>query len=685
MNRLRKFFQFGVGSFVGAVITTALGVFLLVWTTREDGFPVGQRFINSSFNLPFIPRPVISVAKERALIVFMDNDSHDVLAQPKNAAWDRRLHAKLLDRLKAGGAAAAVFDIVFSDPDRDPARDQVFIPAVKSFGDVVLAADSETSPNKAVAMRTMVLPIEPLLDAAADVGLAELRADDDLIVRRHYHGNKDDTITSMSWAAAKLAGAAVTQNDNNRFLPRYLNYYGPPGTIPSIPYYQALTSTNLAPDFFKGKTVFIGSKLLTKFAGERKDEYPSPFSAYMRDGRTIFMPGVEIQATQFLNLVRGDWLVRPTTDMEVLLTVLTGLLAGFIFFQIKRPFMCGLAGLVTVLVLVSVVYYFFIAQRMWMAWFIPVGIQIPLAVVWSIAINSVQLHVQKKLMEQSLSMYVSPKRVKQISRNSEILKPGAEKQEVSILFSDIANFTSMSEGMDSDELARVMNNYFEKAVGNCIQAEDGTVVKFIGDAIFAMWNAPERQKDHQAMACRGALRLSKEVSAFESAKKDLDVRTRIGLHCGVANVGNFGSKQRVDYTALGENINLASRMEGLNKYMGTDVLITGDVYRAVSDKFTTRFCGKFKLKGFERAVEVYELIADKAQAEETRLWREAYDAALKLYLKQDFDGAEAAWHKVIEMRGGKDGPSKFMLKHIAEMRARPLDPEWNGEVELKEK
>jgi adenylate cyclase len=306
-------------------------------------------------------------------------------------------------------------------------------------------------------------------------------------------------------------------------------------------------------------------------------------------------------------------------------------------------------------------------------------------VVWSIAINSVQLHVQKKLMEQSLSMYVSPKRVKQISRNSEILKPGAEKQEVSILFSDIANFTSMSEGMDSDELARVMNNYFEKAVGNCIQAEDGTVVKFIGDAIFAMWNAPERQTDHQAMACRGALRLTKEVSAFESAKKDLDVRTRIGLHCGVANVGNFGSKQRVDYTALGENINLASRMEGLNKYMGTDVLITGDVYRAVSDKFTTRFCGKFKLKGFERAVEVYELIADAAQAGETRAWREAYAAALALYLKKDFAGAEAAWQKVIEMRGGKDGPSKFMLKHLAEMRAEPLDPEWDGEVELKEK
>jgi adenylate cyclase len=280
-------------------------------------------------------------------------------------------------------------------------------------------------------------------------------------------------------------------------------------------------------------------------------------------------------------------------------------------------------------------------------------------------------------------MYLSPKLVKKFAaeKDRKLLRPGAEKQTLTILFSDIANFTSMSEGMDSDELARLMNKYFQGAVGQCIHPTDGTVVKYIGDAIFAFWNAPEPQSDHAVRACDAALRF-RDQSKLEINGRPLI--TRIGLHTGVANVGNFGSETRVDYTAIGENINLASRMEGLNKFLGTDVLITGATRREIGDKFVTRSLGRFQLKGFEKAVDVHELLGTRAQEEKSRSLRDGFEQALHLFQRGEMHEAELAFHRVIEAFPD-DGPSKFYLKQIAELRDEVLPEEWNGEVELKEK
>jgi adenylate cyclase len=160
--------------------------------------------------------------------------------------------------------------------------------------------------------------------------------------------------------------------------------------------------------------------------------------------------------------------------------------------------------------------------------------------------------------------------------------------------------------------------------------------------------------------------------------------TRIGLHTGIANVGNFGSTTRVDYTALGENINLASRMEGLNKYMGTEVLITGDTQSEAQDKFLTRFLGDFRLKGFEKSVAVHELVGLPEKAEQYRVLHAAFAGALKLFRERNFSEAAVAFKRVLEI-SAKDGPAKFYLKHLAELEGHPLPADWAGEVELKEK
>jgi adenylate cyclase len=252
---------------------------------------------------------------------------------------------------------------------------------------------------------------------------------------------------------------------------------------------------------------------------------------------------------------------------------------------------------------------------------------------------------------------------------------------LTVLFTDIASFTSLSEGMDSDELARVMNNYFGTAVSQCIHATDGTVVKYLGDSIFAFWNAPDLQSDHELRACEAALRF-RALPAQEINGRPLE--TRLGLHTGVANVGNFGSPERVDYTAVGESINLASRMEGLNKYLGTKILVTEETHRGIGGRLLTRFLGSFRLKGFEKSVKVYELVGALDQKPASRSLHEVFAQGLNFFQQKDFTMALAAFREALEINPA-DGPTQFYLKSIVEMRDRPLPSDWRGETEFTEK
>ncbi|HWN96391.1 MAG TPA: adenylate/guanylate cyclase domain-containing protein, partial [Methylomirabilota bacterium] len=146
----------------------------------------------------------------------------------------------------------------------------------------------------------------------------------------------------------------------------------------------------------------------------------------------------------------------------------------------------------------------------------------------------------------------------------------------------------------------------------------------------------------------------------------------------------FGSATRVDYTAIGEDVNLASRMEGLNKYLGTTVLMTGAVKQEIGDQFITRYLGKFQLKGFERAVEVYELLAKRGDEVGAASLHDQFESGLRLFQKRDLDAAETVFRHLNETKP-HDGSTQFYLKHISELREHGLPTEWNGEVELKEK
>ena len=664
----------------------AVLVALLGWVLHEFAF--GSGLVNLSYDLLHILRRQ-EIRTDELVIVYLDEKSHLELGQPLNAPWDRAIHAQMIDRLTAAGARAIVMDIVFSDANPDKAgADQKLAGAIKRSGRVVLGTDYLRTQDH---RREYVPPFPLLREPAAAIGSVEMTPSRDLIVRSHA---PNEQLSSMSWAVAEFLAAPVTRKMTaEEFQPSpdtpgatvksWLNYYGRPDWLPHGSYADVLAPGRIPDSVFRDKVVFIGARIITKLQNERNDAYRNPYSFWitLEKGDSPFISGVEVQATMFLNLLRGDWLRRWPATVELSGIVLLGLLAGYGLMRL-RPGFAILSALVALALIVFASRELFVLERIWFPWLILL-VQVGCALLCSVALNSIRLYVENRLFVRSLEMYLSPKLVKKFAadKDRKLLKPGAEKQRLTVLFSDIAGFTSVSEGMDSDELARMMNEYFQGAVGQCIHATDGTVVKYIGDAIFAFWNAPDPQADHAVRACEAAL-LFREQSRQKCRGKELI--TRIGLHTGVANVGNFGSETRVDYTAIGESINLAARMEGLNKYVGTNVLITGDTKKEVGDRFITRYLGRFRLKGFERSVEVHELTGTRGQGTGAAVFTQEFDDALRLFQQRDVTAAEMAFQRVLEAQP-HDGPTKFYLKHLEEMRGHVLPEDWNGEVELKEK
>ncbi|MCI0747124.1 MAG: adenylate/guanylate cyclase domain-containing protein, partial [Verrucomicrobia subdivision 3 bacterium] len=565
-----------IAAVIGALLAGGSGIFLYE-------FNIGQGLIHNSYATQIVGRGDIGATE--AVVVFIDELSYKELDQPLNAAWDRRLHARLIDRLTAAGAKAIVFDVVFTDPNtNNPAVDQELARAMEASGRVVLGIDVVWIGAKS---KMGMPPFDLLLDRMAAAGSVELAADHDLVVRHLYTQDKGLNLPTLAWATAEFLQAKPTQNPTFPHNDYWLNYYGAPGVLPSVSYHKALDASAVTDQFFRGKVVFVGSRLLTKFANERKDEYVHPFGYWLSQtllGQrgTKFIAGVEIQATSFLNLVRGDWLTRGSRATERWIIAVFGLSCGFVLVYL-RPILSTLTAAAVLVFALVIIQSIFLTKLIWFPWLI-IAVQIGFALAWSIVFNSVQFYVQKRVYEHTLGLYLSPKLVKRFSRNSKLLKPGAEEHVITIVFTDIADFTNMSQQISTEQLATLMNNYFQVAVTKCIHPTDGTVVKYIGDAIFAFWNAPEEQPDHQVRACQAALHFR---ACEPPSVNGQPLRTRIGIHTGVARVGNFGSEDRVDYTALGESVNLASRLEGLNKYLGTETLISGDTKAGIGDKLVT--------------------------------------------------------------------------------------------------
>jgi adenylate cyclase len=661
------------GSGLGSVLVPILGLCLLF-------SPLGRLHRAWSYDLPFLWRttgPITNV-----VVISIDDGTYTSLGQSK-ALFDRSIHRELIKRLNAKGAKAIVFDILFIDPGVPGAIE--FRKEVRACSNVVIGAQYIPTDEFGVKRRDIVPKEDPLRDDAAAWGLLNVNNDTDFSCRELYTGIELNP--SVGWQAAALAGAEVAKHPERRPDERWLNYYSP-APFQEFPYLRVLSNSLPEGTSFSNNVVFIGETHVTGYVGEEKEEFPYPWTWWTKQ----YFHGVEVHALSFSNLERRDWLRRLPRPIEALIIVIVGAGLGY-GLSLLRPTWVTVTAIAIALAVTGAAYLFFARFNTWFPWLIIVGAQVPMTIGWAYLVDSIRSYVEKRLLERSMELYLSPRQVKEILKQPELLKPGAQEKTVSILFSDIANFSKASEILPPNDLVKLLNDYYEVAIA-AVHQTGGTVMNLIGDAIFAIWNAPQEQKEHQRLACEAAVLLNKKVVQFNAGQESITLRTRIGLHTGRACVGNIGSSTHFDYAAIGESVNMASRLEGLNKKLLTNVLATREIQSSLNGALVSRFVGNFRFKGLDQINQVHEILGPAEMAAESAEWRKAFEEALKCWKGRQFRRAEEYFRRTLELRpksenaaddAPSDGPSNFYLRLIPEFIRSPPAAEWLGEVDLREK
>jgi adenylate cyclase len=631
-----------------------------------------------SFDIPQMTRGGGRLRAADAVILYMDEDSSTQLKQ--GTTYDRRVHAELLRRLKAAGARAVFFDIVFAGERDEPdsPADTELAAALKEFGAAFIGGAVDIT-NNSGTNRLKIIPPKVAFRKAASWGLLAFRPiDEDYGIRVLNTGT--DSTASLSWVLAAKLGANLPKDPESRMQVRWLNYYGQSGEIPNYSYYQAMVENGLPEgEPLKNKIVFVGGRESLANLASSKDSFRTPYSM-LPGGR--FSPGVEIHATATLNLLRGEWLTRLPIEIEKRIVFWLGFFLTIILMP-RAPWVVLATCLLTAIGMTLLAIWGVQHSFVWGNWLVP-ALVIPTLVALA---NYVHEGRRRNAIIVAFGKYLSPAMAKEISADDVDLRPGGKVVESTIIFTDLEGFTSLSEELDDPKrLSQILATYFTQCTGHIFELK-GTIAKFIGDAVLAVWGAPKADKNQVRHAVMSAWRLHKDSDIVIDGKplvvRGKKVRTRIGVHTGQVLAGNLGSEQRFDWTVIGDPVNLAARLESLNKHLGTSVLISNDAFEKMGPGFTTRRLGAFIMKGKAAALVIHEMLGEVG-IDPVPEWLPDFNAGVTAFEAGDVSGAKASFEKVIAARGGKDGPSEFLLGEI-ERRAAEPPAEWSAEVELHEK
>ena len=283
--------------------------------------------------------------------------------------------------------------------------------------------------------------------------------------------------------------------------------------------------------------------------------------------------------------------------------------------------------------------------------------------------------------------YMSPKILKYLEDHPDAFSLSGEKREATMFFSDVANFTTISESLSAEELALVLNKYLSPMT-EILMKYDGYVDKYEGDAIMCDFGVPMEDLDHAWKACFAAIDQQAALEVLRpQIKKDhgVDIFVRMGINSGVVSAGNMGSNQRFQYTVMGDAVNQASRFEGANKQYGTYMMIGEETYRRAQDKIEARILDRLVVKGKLKPITVYELLGRKGQVEPKMLQICAYfTEGINLYWNRQWDAAIAAFEKALAVKG-EDKPSRVFIERCHIYQENPPGPDWQGEFVMETK
>jgi adenylate cyclase len=543
-----------------------------------------------------------------------------------------------------------------------------------------------------------------LAEAARSYGFFDIQPDNDGTVRRglllvryrdrdfypslalqtlrEYENIKDQSIAGfMSESGLERVEFGPYKLEPARDATVLINYTGPYQTYPHYSMADVMDGTVPA-ETFRDKIVFYGPT--AKAIGDlRTTPYHGADAAYM---------GVEIHANILDNMLnsaeRGRGFLRRGFNQEMLdlfFILLFGLALGY-WFGKTRPLVATAGAIGALAVFAAIVYLAFTHWAMWLSFVIPAGV----LVVNYASITSFRMifeEREKRRIRRSFGQYVSPGVIGLIEKDPKrYFRPGGENKELTIMFSDIRSFTSISEGMTPDELVFLLNEYLGEMTDIIFQRW-GTLDKYIGDAIMAFWGSPFPQDDHATKACAAALEMGARLDEL-NLKWEVQGRRQlaigVGINTGNVNVGNMGSDKRLAWTVMGDHVNLASRLEGLTKEYRVRIVLGENTYRQVKDEYVCRELDRIRVKGKQQPVAIYELMAFARDASSYSDLLRRWNEALGVYRRQQWKEAAQKFEELLS-RYPDDGPAHVLLKRSHEFMKESPAPDWDGVYVMKSK
>ena len=445
-----------------------------------------------------------------------------------------------------------------------------------------------------------------------------------------------------------------------------INYYGPALTFDHISATDVLTG-KVGQEELSGKIVLVGAT-----AAGIHDIHTSPFGP--------LFPGVEIHANIMESILQNDYLMRPEwlSILDLLLIAVSGLLLGLVSQKYKAY---GAATFLAfgMLGYLAFDFYLFTQKGLWVNTVYPIFTQL---FVYS---GLILYHFgfeqrEKRFIKGAFSQYLAPTVVNQLVDNPDFLKLGGERREITAFFSDVAGFSSISEKLEPEKLVKLLNDYLTKMTDIILKYE-GTVDKFEGDAIIAFFGAPLIFKDHALRSCLVSVEMQECLEIMRTdwrAQGEPELFMRIGVNTGPAVVGNMGSTTRLDYTMMGDSVNLAARLEGVNKQYKTYTMISESTYEQAKDGIEAREVDLIRVVGKREPVRIYELLGKKGEIDATMkqtlpFFIEGYE----LYKKREWNKSAEFFEKVLAINS-EDGPSLTYFERCITFQVHPPSDDWDG-------
>jgi len=666
-----------------ALIIALIGV---VWGLMLWQLNIGQGLRRASYDLPFLfgeHQP-----PENIVLIYLDEASHRELGQPLAQPWDRRMHAKLVDRLAAGGARMIVFDILFHDENTD--QDKVFAAAIQKHGNVVLAGELVRNESEAGSQESLLLATPDLRRAALGWGLTSIPIDPDGVVRQVHHQiatDFGDKPSLSEFVRNSVQGRARANTDDFEFI----NYYGPAGTFRGFSYAGVMLDGRIPEGTFRDKIVIVGARQQAGISDAGKDTFSTPYARLTGE----LTPGMELHATAIANLLndRGISHMKPTQEIyPILISSILFAAAACLLSPTRGVPLCLALGLGTV----TSGVIFQQGGGFHFLWTIPALGQMPLIAGLSLGSHYLIEYSARWKLRRAFKSYMSDEQARQIDEDEVSLELGGKEVEATILFSDLEGFTSMSEGLPPQSVSKALISYFERATEGILDNQ-GTIIKYVGDAVMATWGAPlkvDREADRAIdasiqMQIASALPISLETP---NGIIEQVLATRVGINTGLGLAGNLGSRRRFDYSVIGDTTNTAARLEGLNKMLGTSILVSEAVLAKCiePERFLKRRMGSFILKGKTQGIVVYEILGyqeqpDNAIRVRSHEYMEHYRLGLEAFSAGDWEVAKKHFAEALGKhdRASEDPASRLILDVMNGQSTPPED--WKGGIILKSK